>query len=299
MNWLKNNTPEDAVIASWWDYGYWITTLSERTTIIDNATLIDWQIKKMAYAITTTTDNSWHILNSHYSEDVSQYIGNENITAWRGLPTVQFENDYTTKKFFDDPTLEYNKLSEDKKILVDNHISQNGHIECKTILKKEAQESGLIEEICNPVTKGMDADYLIIFLAAERFGITNDSNLVLYLLDGGADESKKTWLMKISNQDLSKLLEYDNFTPTPYFFENSALGNLIPYSIYKYVDPTTDKLYDEYLPGAVPIYYKHVKLVDPDNDPFYLVYASPSFYSELPGAATSVLIYKINPDYQP
>ena len=49
MNWIKENTPEDAVIASWWDYGYWITALSERTTITDNATLIDWQIKKMGY----------------------------------------------------------------------------------------------------------------------------------------------------------------------------------------------------------------------------------------------------------
>ena len=46
MNWLKYNTPENSVIASWWDYGYWITTLSDRTTIVDNATLIDWQIKK-------------------------------------------------------------------------------------------------------------------------------------------------------------------------------------------------------------------------------------------------------------
>ena len=27
MQWIKENTPEDAVVASWWDYGYWITTL--------------------------------------------------------------------------------------------------------------------------------------------------------------------------------------------------------------------------------------------------------------------------------
>ena len=42
------NTNDDAVIASWWDYGYWITTLSERTTVIDNATISTWQIEKMA-----------------------------------------------------------------------------------------------------------------------------------------------------------------------------------------------------------------------------------------------------------
>ncbi len=48
MEWIKLNTPENAVIASWWDYGYWITTLSDRTTIVDNATLSTKQIKKMA-----------------------------------------------------------------------------------------------------------------------------------------------------------------------------------------------------------------------------------------------------------
>ena len=88
MNWLKNNTSEDAIIASWWDYGYWITTLSDRTTIVDNATVIDWQIKKMAYSLITTPENSWHILNSHYSEDVSEYLGDDNLEEW-GNQTYQ------------------------------------------------------------------------------------------------------------------------------------------------------------------------------------------------------------------
>jgi len=33
MEWLSQNTEPDAVIASWWDYGYWITTLGNRTTL--------------------------------------------------------------------------------------------------------------------------------------------------------------------------------------------------------------------------------------------------------------------------
>ena len=32
MEWLSKNTEPDAVIASWWDYGYWITTLGNRPT---------------------------------------------------------------------------------------------------------------------------------------------------------------------------------------------------------------------------------------------------------------------------
>jgi dolichyl-diphosphooligosaccharide--protein glycosyltransferase len=39
LNWISKNTPKDAVIAAWWDYGYWITTLGNRTTLADNANI--------------------------------------------------------------------------------------------------------------------------------------------------------------------------------------------------------------------------------------------------------------------
>jgi dolichyl-diphosphooligosaccharide--protein glycosyltransferase len=48
MEWIKENTEEDAVIASWWDYGYWITTLGSRTTLADNATINSTRIKELA-----------------------------------------------------------------------------------------------------------------------------------------------------------------------------------------------------------------------------------------------------------
>ena len=271
MNWLKNNTSEDAIIASWWDYGYWITTLSDRTTIVDNATVIDWQIKKMAYSLITTPENSWHILSSDYTTDVSKYIGNENILAFGGILEDDFIKDY--KK------------------------NNNGK-ECERIFKAEAQKLGISEQSCNPVTKGMDADYLLIYVAGERIDIP-DSDLFLYTLDGGGDESKKHWFMKISNHEPSKFLEYDGITPTQYFDENSTLGKLIPFSVFKYVDPNTNRAFDEYRDGLIPVYIKNIKYLDSENDPFYLVYASPSFYSEIPGPMSTILIYKINPNYIP
>lgn len=36
--WLAQNTPEDAKIMSWWDYGYQITGMGNRTVIVDNNT---------------------------------------------------------------------------------------------------------------------------------------------------------------------------------------------------------------------------------------------------------------------
>ena len=303
MDWLKNNTSEDAIIASWWDYGYWITTLSDRTTIVDNATVIDWQIKKMAYSLITTPENSWHILNSHYTEDVFDYIDKETILSFGGLPENEFLTDYQTALFHKKGLVEsnfYKKLTIEDKQVVDDYIQKNGLPECERIFKAEAQKLGdpTLEESCNPVTKGMDADYLLIYVAGERIDIP-DSDLFLYTLDGGGDESKKHWFMKISNHEPSKFLEYDGITPTQYFDENSTLGKLIPFSVFKYVDPNTNRAFDEYRDGLIPVYIKNVKYLDSENDPFYLVYASPSFYSEIPGPMSTVLIYKINPNYIP
>ena len=36
--WLRQNTPEDAVVMSWWDYGYQIAGMADRTTLVDNNT---------------------------------------------------------------------------------------------------------------------------------------------------------------------------------------------------------------------------------------------------------------------
>ncbi|MBO3757758.1 MAG: STT3 domain-containing protein [Thermoproteota archaeon] len=44
LEWLRENTPPGSVIMAWWDYGYWITTLGDRPTIIDNATINTTQV---------------------------------------------------------------------------------------------------------------------------------------------------------------------------------------------------------------------------------------------------------------
>ncbi|UCH01937.1 MAG: hypothetical protein JSV20_08960 [Candidatus Bathyarchaeota archaeon] len=47
--WMQNNTnlPEDTVVASWWDYGYWITVIAEKTTLADNGTINATQIAQI------------------------------------------------------------------------------------------------------------------------------------------------------------------------------------------------------------------------------------------------------------
>jgi dolichyl-diphosphooligosaccharide--protein glycosyltransferase len=79
LEWIKLNTPENAVIASWWDYGYWITTISDRTTIVDNATLSTWQIQKMAKMLMGTPDDSWNMLKEMNADYVLVFLGVQKI----------------------------------------------------------------------------------------------------------------------------------------------------------------------------------------------------------------------------
>jgi len=48
LDWIENNTEEDAVFISWWDYGYWITVEGNRTTVADNATINQTRIEQIA-----------------------------------------------------------------------------------------------------------------------------------------------------------------------------------------------------------------------------------------------------------
>ena len=144
----------------------------------------------------------------------------------------------------------------------------------------------------------MDADYLVIFIVGERLYSTN-SNVPFYTLEGGGDESKKTWFAQISTHQVSKMVQSDNITPTDFYMENTTLGMLTPYSIFKYVEPNTGRTFDKYQSGLIPVYVNDLKFKDPENDPFYLVYASPSFYNQQPGVMSTVLIYKINDEYNP
>jgi len=79
MEWIKLNTPENAKIASWWDYGYWITTLSDRTTFIDNATLDTKEIQKMATMFMSHPDESWEMLKEMNADYVLVFFAAQDI----------------------------------------------------------------------------------------------------------------------------------------------------------------------------------------------------------------------------
>jgi len=50
LEWMRENLPKDAVVASWWDHGYWIAIVGNRTSVCDNSTINGTQIRLIARA---------------------------------------------------------------------------------------------------------------------------------------------------------------------------------------------------------------------------------------------------------
>jgi dolichyl-diphosphooligosaccharide--protein glycosyltransferase len=63
--WLRQNTPEDTRIMSWWDYGYQITGFSNRTTLVDNNTWNNTHIATVGKAMSSSEDVALEILRRH------------------------------------------------------------------------------------------------------------------------------------------------------------------------------------------------------------------------------------------
>jgi len=63
--WLRQNTPKDAVVMSWWDYGYQIAGMADRPTLVDNNTWNNTHIATVGKAMSSNEDVAYPILRKH------------------------------------------------------------------------------------------------------------------------------------------------------------------------------------------------------------------------------------------
>jgi len=73
MKWISQDTEPDAVIASWWDYGYWITTLGNRTTLADNATINSTRIATIAKMLVSDEQSGLKIAQDLHADYILVY----------------------------------------------------------------------------------------------------------------------------------------------------------------------------------------------------------------------------------
>ena len=298
MQWLKENTPEDAVIAAWWDYGYWISTLAERKTLADNATLLDWQIRKLATTFMSTPEDAWHILISDTKTDVASHY----VTLPADLRS---------------PTRPDSKIDEgydenQNKLLGFKNWQDAGYDVCAGPGCKKVYDPDIAAKyptlfdywvsevyVIPPVVTGLDADYIVINLAAQK--LSDENIMPLYTMrQKGGDETKAFWLMKIADLRIMKYYNPGLQNYTDEFWNETLIGKLIPFTPVLYVDPNNAELQsDTFKEGYIAIYVRDIKYPSDEQGPFQLVYVSPSFEMDNPGKLTGPMIYKINKDYNP
>ena len=73
-SWLGENTPEDARIMAWWDYGYQITAMANRTTIADGNTWNHEHIALLGRALTSPLKEG-HRIARHMADYVLLWTG--------------------------------------------------------------------------------------------------------------------------------------------------------------------------------------------------------------------------------
>jgi len=62
--WLRHNTREDAKVMSWWDYGYQIVAMANRTILVDNNTWNNTHIATVGRAMSSTEEKAYPIMRS-------------------------------------------------------------------------------------------------------------------------------------------------------------------------------------------------------------------------------------------
>ncbi len=90
MMYLREMTPQDSIVASWWDYGYIIRAVGNRTTVIDNATTNSTQIAWIGCALMSPPEEAVKILKRydinyvlvHFTGAIGSGGGDEGKFVW-------------------------------------------------------------------------------------------------------------------------------------------------------------------------------------------------------------------------
>jgi len=79
LAWMRENLPSTAVVASWWDYGYWIAVWGNRTSLADNGTWNITQIQNVGLMFMSNEAGAIEILEN-WNQDARSYGFQSNVS---------------------------------------------------------------------------------------------------------------------------------------------------------------------------------------------------------------------------
>src|SRR3989344_4605065 len=152
MDWLQQVTPENSIIASWWDYGYWIQTAGNRSTVLDGGNAIGYWNYLMARQV-LTSNSSIEALEFLKTHNVTHLIiSGDDINKYHAISRIGSDNGDKLSNF--KPLLvvpQYSKKSENFILFYFSNtinLDENFNFKNKVYLKDKSQ----IESITLPTT---------------------------------------------------------------------------------------------------------------------------------------------------
>jgi dolichyl-diphosphooligosaccharide---protein glycosyltransferase len=102
LNWIAKDTPKNSVIAAWWDYGYWITTLGNKTSLADNATINQTRIATIAKMFIDQKENGIKIAHDLKADYILVYVVGQRFSGVNGTSfyTLGSGGDESKKQWF-------------------------------------------------------------------------------------------------------------------------------------------------------------------------------------------------------
>jgi len=105
MKWVRENTEKDAVFAHWWDYGYWVQTGGNRSTILDGGNfIVYWDYLMGRHVLTAQnktealeflkTHNATHLLI--VSDEIGKYPAYSSIGSDENFDRYSWIDIFTT-----------------------------------------------------------------------------------------------------------------------------------------------------------------------------------------------------------
>ncbi|PWH09909.1 hypothetical protein DEJ39_09040, partial [Bacteroidetes bacterium SCGC AAA795-G10] len=187
--------------------GYWISVLGERKSLSDNATLLDWQIKKTASMFFSTPENARKILTTDTRTDVSSHFISFPMTSTLANNLeerhVELFEAWKIKCMGESPQLDNDGLTLDGKTEceVDNEIVNK----YPSLFEYWKSNKQVYTPTCDcfgdPALTGMDADYVLFQIAIIELPDSYEEPLY-HFGDKGGDATKAFWLVKIAGLPL-------------------------------------------------------------------------------------------------
>ncbi len=94
MEWVRDETPKDAVFAHWWDYGYWLQSIGDRATVVDGGNAIVLWNYYMGRLV-LTGDNQKDALDFLYNHNATHMlIDSSDIGKYGAFSSIGSNKEY-------------------------------------------------------------------------------------------------------------------------------------------------------------------------------------------------------------